>query len=811
MMQRSTSPRARERFAARRRSSFRPFLEVLEDRTVPAPVPWVIDADPSGTVFNDTNANGKFDAGETPLAGWTVWLDLNHDGVLDPGDPVTTTDAAGHYAFDTTNVPPAITLSDGTKVDIVRVDLQVGSGGRWLNTTATGAEINRNATPNATGVDFGVTFQPTVGVGPLGPESLDNVTTAGQQGNTTDTSVTVSADTAGDYVVAWRTFVDGGTDTVFARVFNADGSARTGEISVGTTPGTGQVNHYYAMPKVAMAGNGDFAVVWQSPGGGGNATFVRTYQPDGTPTSATTPVVPVSQTVTTWPMGVAADAVGNFAVLCGTSTYKRSGPTYQVQRYTATGTATGSAISVVSPTLINGAVSIGMAGPGNFVVAWDDIIGNRGGGTTSVIDAQLYAANGHSSGRPITVATGAGSSSVAMNTNGRFVVAYKASGAGRLAQVYNADGTPASAAITYSAGGGEPAAVAMDGAGNASFAWTSLLAFTSPYSAYDTGQVRMARLTAAGVVEPETIVNTTTQGTHALPGLAATGNGMFVIDWQGYGPGDDMGIFSQRYSPLSPQLPVGGVAPGGEPAAAVLTPVELAPIAHEAAARWAATGLTTAKLGLLNRVQYTIEDLSGSGALGLTALNTPVVLLDATGDGWGWFIDPTPADDAEFRTPGQGPAAGKMDLLTVVAHELGHVLGLDDNHTAGDLMNEFLPLDVRRLPAPGDLGKPSTVVTGTSRYNLASHSTAVTLLTSVSRQDLGGLLAGPLSGPVSWPAPAGATASPALAPVQLPRSDAILPAPAGRPDELKRSSPSLAHATGLLDRLYETDLDWLSR
>jgi RHS repeat-associated protein len=41
---------------------------------------------------------------EPGTPNWTVYLDLNHDGKLDPNDPFTTTDANGHYAF--TNLPP---------------------------------------------------------------------------------------------------------------------------------------------------------------------------------------------------------------------------------------------------------------------------------------------------------------------------------------------------------------------------------------------------------------------------------------------------------------------------------------------------------------------------------------------------------------------------------------------------------------------------------------------------------------------------------------------------------------------------------
>src|SRR5262249_25663136 len=48
----------------------------------------------SGEVFRDTNGNGMKDGEEEPgLGGWTVFLDLNNDGVSNdgPGTAVTTT------------------------------------------------------------------------------------------------------------------------------------------------------------------------------------------------------------------------------------------------------------------------------------------------------------------------------------------------------------------------------------------------------------------------------------------------------------------------------------------------------------------------------------------------------------------------------------------------------------------------------------------------------------------------------------------------------------------------------------------------
>ena len=61
--------------------------------------------------------------------------------------------------------------------------------------------------------------------------------------------------------------------------------------------------------------------------------------------------------------------------------------------------------------------------------------------------------------------------------------------------------------------------------------------------------------------------------------------------------------------------------------------------------------------------------------------------------GHGWFVDPTPFDDAEFEltlsvTPlsaiEDGPAAGQIDLLSVLMHELGHVLGYGHAPEVGD-------------------------------------------------------------------------------------------------------------------------------
>jgi hypothetical protein len=96
---------------------------------------------------------------------------------------------------------------------------------------------------------------------------------------------------------------------------------------------------------------------------------------------------------------------------------------------------------------------------------------------------------------------------------------------------------------------------------------------------------------------------------------------------------------------------------------------------------------------------------------GLGVITDGILLIDSTAAGRGWFVDTTPAVHEEFTQSGtseelvatsspNNPAYGRIDLLTVVMHELGHVLGLDhDDPTvdAQDLMSATLAPGVRHL------------------------------------------------------------------------------------------------------------------
>ena len=152
-----------------------------------------------------------------------------------------------------------------------------------------------------------------------------------------------------------------------------------------------------------------------------------------------------------------------------------------------------------------------------------------------------------------------------------------------------------------------------------------------------------------------------------------------------------------------PELAAGGL--GHNPNAAPLTVSEAMPLVHEAELRWAAAG---ANISALGNIQVSIGNLPGL-ELGESSSVVDTIYLDTNAKGWGWYIDPAPGQNSAFPVQvtktedlaTSGPAAGEMDLLTVIMHEMGHFLGQNDLNpqlSPYDLMSADLAAGVRRLP-----------------------------------------------------------------------------------------------------------------
>ena len=141
-------------------------------------------------------------------------------------------------------------------------------------------------------------------------------------------------------------------------------------------------------------------------------------------------------------------------------------------------------------------------------------------------------------------------------------------------------------------------------------------------------------------------------------------------------------------------------------------------VVHQAIAIWAASGLSDLQMQRLDQTRAQIADLPVA-RLGEALGTTITVDIDAAGHGW--FIGTAAGNYHKPGRPIDQPSTTaemalvhKMDLLTVVLHELGHVLGLPDDYAdieSADLMNGWLASGVRRLPTEADL----TLLAGDSR------------------------------------------------------------------------------------------------
>jgi sugar lactone lactonase YvrE len=243
--------------------------------------------------------------------------------------------------------------------------------------------------------------------------------------------------------------------------------------------------------------------------------------------------------------------------------------------------------------------------------------------------------------------------------------------------------------------------------------------------------------TTIGVVDPTTetwyLRNSNTGGAPDITPFAYGGAGWkpVVGDWNGDGrttvgvvnPANETWYLRNSNSPGGAEIapfaygapgwtPLAGtwsgagrplhLAASGTPALPGVTTLmtqDLSGILAAALARVQADGMNPTRIAQLAATQFVLGQLGG----GELALAQPGrVVFDATAAGHGWFVDPTPGQDEEFaggsgsalKALANGPAAGRVDLLTAVMQELGQEAGL----TGGSLTNP-LGVGVRNVAA----------------------------------------------------------------------------------------------------------------
>ena len=141
-------------------------------------------------------------------------------------------------------------------------------------------------------------------------------------------------------------------------------------------------------------------------------------------------------------------------------------------------------------------------------------------------------------------------------------------------------------------------------------------------------------------------------------------------------------------------------ADGEAPATVMATALkagDVGPALLAARMQWRKAGLSADERRKLESIAIELTDLPGAR---LGEARGASIALDRTAAGWGWFVDPTPNDDDEFGKM-DADVADRIDLLTVLVHEIGHVLGRPDVEAklgSDDVMTGTLARGVRRAP-----------------------------------------------------------------------------------------------------------------
>ena len=302
-----------------------------------------------------------------------------------------------------------------------------------------------------------------VGGRPLGGEIAVNAVTRGNQD-----APALAVDAEGGFVVVWQSLVVSHY-VIRARRFDPRGIPRGDEFEIDTRP-----REAHGAPAVAMAPDGRFVVVWETPIQGSFEIRARVFDAQGNARGGELAVNTVTEHSQRSP-AVALGLHGNFVVVWRSNILG----SFEVRArlFSAAGVPQGDEFAVNEQTFGDQlAPAIGMDALGNFVVGWESLIGSE-----LAIRARRFSAAGAPLASEFAVASSKAGDQLApavtMNRTGDFIVAWhRRLGAETeiRGRAFAADGNALGSELVFNSvttGTRKSAAVALDGAGNFVVAW----------------------------------------------------------------------------------------------------------------------------------------------------------------------------------------------------------------------------------------------------------------------------------------------------------------------------------------------------
>ncbi len=476
----------------------------------------------AGVVVTSSTSTGNSIRGNAISTNAGLGIDLGDDGI----DAVDALDADTGPNL-RQNTPEILSVTDGSTQTVVRGRFEGAA-----NSSIT-LDFYSTSTPDASGTGEGESY--------LGSTSI----TTDASGTANYSFSTTSLLSTGAYVTTTATSSADGTSEFSTAVSRTDAVALTPrtETRVNSTTTSTQTtsNEDRGAPNaVAIAPDGQYAVVWTSTVGLSTEVLMRRFQADGT---AITGELAVNQTTlgTQHWANVAMDDYGNGVVVWVSDTQDSLTRGVYARRFDSTGAMVGNEflVNTTSAGSQNNPV-VAMSADGAFVVAWD----GQGTGDGAGIFARRYDSSGNSLGNEFRVNTTTSGTQtgpgIAMSASGNFVVVWS-DNSGVHGQRYGTSGSAAGAEfLIESSSNASDAVVGMAGDGSFVVAWQR--------AASDKG-VYMRRYGANGTsLGAATLVNADDTGDQGSPSISVSPNGDFVVTWEGKGVGDTSGVYARRFS-----------------------------------------------------------------------------------------------------------------------------------------------------------------------------------------------------------------------------------------------------------------------